>query len=450
MQLLLISIMVFVIMILGAPVAYSFGLGALLFLIMNGSSLGPIASTAFYSMNSFAFLAIPLFVLAGDLMTRSGIADRLVAFSSALLKFMKGAMGAAVIFASMFFGMLTGSNIATITAIAGIMKEPMIKMGYKREYIAGILAASGPLGYMIPPNANAIMFAVIANASVSDLFLSTIIPGLIWAGMMMVVNRFIYKKYFDPSKATEEYKEMALRDGEKTEHDTVASYFQGLGKSFIFTIPALVMPVIIFGGIYGGIFTATEAGAVSGLYAIILGTFITRYMKGNDIWNSFTSTGKQMGTILFITPFAAIFTYVLVTNGAPAAIANFFLSVSTNKIILLLLVDAIFIISGFFVGPAVIIFVITPLMMPTATAIGISTIQLGVMLFVSIGIGNITPPMAFNLFIAARVVDVDVSKVIPPLMYYFAFTGIPMLLLVTFVPELSLWLPRLAGGLLGG
>nr|WP_281350095.1 TRAP transporter large permease [Alkalibaculum sporogenes] len=438
--------MVFVIMIMGAPVAYSFGLGALLFLILNGLSLGPVASTAFYAMNSFAFLAIPLFVLAGDLMTRSGIADRLVGFSSSLLKNVKGAMGAAVIFASMFFGMLTGSNIATITAIAGIMKEPMMKMGYKKEYIAGVLAASGPLGYMIPPNTNAIMFAVIASCSVSDLFLSTVVPGLIWAIMMMVVNRFLYKKYYDPSVATEEYKEIAIRDGDKIPGETIGTYFKDLGKTFVLTIPALIMPLIIFGGIYGGIFTATEAGAVSGVYAIILGVIITKNMKAKGIWDSFTSTGKQMGTILFITPFAAIFTYVLVTNGAPAAIANFFLSVSNNKIILLLLLDAVFIVSGFFVGPAVIIFVITPLLMPTAAAMGIDTIQLGVMLFVAIGIGNITPPMAFNLFIAARVVDVEVSKVIKPLYYYFIFTGVPMLLLVTFVPELSLWLPRLISG----
>ena len=443
--LLIICILIFVTLMCGLPVAYAFLGGSLAYLIATGGNLAPIAGTAFNSMNSFAYLAIPLFVLAGSLMSKSGIAESICRFCSSILRRFKGGMGTAIVLASMMFGMLTGSNTATIMAVNSFLKEPMRKMGWKEEYIAAVMASSGPLGYMIPPNTNAIMFAVIAQCSVSALFLSSLIPGILWGVLMIVVNRLIYKKYYDPNQAEEEYAEQAKYEGSLMPGETNGQYFLGIGRSFIFTIPALLMPVIIFGGIYGGIFTATEAGAVSGLYAILLGFVIKRTMNARQLWDCFTDTGRQMGVILFITPMAAIFTRVLILNDVPSIIASFMLSLSSNRIILLLLIDLVFIVAGFFLNPTVIIYVVTPLIMPTATAIGIEAIQLGCMLFVAIGIGNITPPMAMNLFIASKAVGVDTTKVIPPMMYYFVFAGLPMMLLVTFWPALSLWLPSLIG-----
>lgn len=443
--LLIICAIIFCCMLTGLPVAYAFLGGSLLFLVLTGGNLAPIAGIAFNSMNSFAYLAIPLFVLAGSLMSKSGIAEGICSFCSSILRRFKGGMGTAIILASMMFGMLTGSNTATIMSVNAFMTEPMKKMGWKSEYIAAVMAAAGPLGYMIPPNTNAIMFAVIAGCSVSKLFLCSLIPGLLWGALMMAVNRFTYKKYFDADLATPEYTELSKYEGGLMPGETNSQYLKGIGKSFWITIPALMMPVIIFGGIYGGIFTATEAGAVSGLYAILLGLVFKKTMKLKDLRDAFNETGSQMGVLLFITPMAAIFTRVLVLNNVPNAIATFMLGLSDNRIALLLLIDAIFIVAGFFLNPTVIIYVITPLIMPTATALGIDAIQLGCMLFVAIGIGNITPPLAMNLFIASKAVNVDTTAVIPPLLKYFVFAGLPMMLLVTFCPWVSMWLPSIVG-----
>lgn len=438
--LLFFGILIFVIMLLGCPVAYAFGFGSLMYLIITKASLGTVTLTAFESTASYSFLAIPLFVLAGDLMSASGIANSLVGFVATILKRFKGGMGIAIILSSMLFGMLTGSNIATITAVAGILLKSMVAMGWDPKYIAALLAAAGPLGYMIPPNNNAIMYAVISGGSTSALFLCTVIPGIIWGCMMAVANRIIYKKYYHPELSTPEMREVAMADGVK---EPMSVYLPAIGRAFIKSLPALFMPIIIFGGIYGGIFTATEAGAVASLYAIMIGIFLYRKLTRKSLWKVFEGVSTQMGVILFMTPFAAIFTRILVERNVPAMIANWFMSLSDNTIILMLLIDLVLLISGFFLGVTVIIFVITPLLMPTAAALGISTIQMGCMLFVAIGCGNITPPCCPNLFISAKIVDVPVVACFKPIFYYFFVTGIPMMLLVTFVPALSEWLPSL-------
>jgi len=443
MLLAVICILLFVFMICGLPVAYAFLGGALSFMLINGSNLGSVATTAFSNLNSFAYLAVPLYVLAGVLMSKSGIAESICNFCMSILRRFRGGMASAIVMASMLFGMLTGSNIATIMAVNAFMTEPMKKQGWSREYIAAVIAASGPLGYMVPPNTNAIMYAVVANCSVSGLFLASVIPGVIWGVLIILINTLIYKKYFDPSRASAEYFRQAQNEGKLMPGETNGDYFKGIGRSFIKSIPALLMPVIIFGGIYSGIFTATEAGAISCVYAIFLGFLLKRTMKFGDLTHSFQDTGYQMGVILFITPMAAVFTRMLVVEHVPEMITSAMMSVSSSRIIILLLIDLVFIVAGFFVGPPVIIYVVTPLILPTARAIGLSDIHLGVIMFVAIGVGNITPPMAANLFIASKAVGVKTTQVIPPLMYYFILAGIPMMLLVTFIPALSEWLPSL-------
>jgi len=441
--LLVICVLLFVFMICGLPVAYAFLGGSLAFLILSGGNLGSVSTTAFSNLNSFTYLAVPLYVLAGALMSKSGIAESICNFCSSILRRFKGGMGSAIVLASCLFGMLTGSNIATIMAVNAFMTEPMKKQGWTKEYIAGVIAASGPLGYMIPPNTNAIMYAVVANCSVSGLFLASVIPGIIWAALIIIINSIIYKKHFHAENAVEEYKEVAQNEGRLLPGETNRDYFRGIGKSFTKSIPALLMPMIIFGGIYSGVFTATEAGAISCVYAILLGYVIKRSMKFKDMIKGFQETGYQMGVILFITPMAAVFTRMLVIEHVPEMITSAMMSISDNRVIILLLIDLVCIIAGFFVGPPVIIYVVTPLILPTAMAVGLSAIHLGVIMFVAIGVGNITPPMAANLFIASKAVGVETTKVIPTLMYYFLFAGIPMMLLVTFVPALSEWLPAL-------
>ena len=440
--LLLCCVLILVLLLIGVPVSYAFLAGSLFYLVISGSSTGAVASTAFNALNSYTYLAVPLFVLVGRLMVTSTIATKLVNWAAVLLRKVKGGMAAAIIVAAAFFGMLSGSNIATANAVGSIMFPPMEKMGWDRRYIGAVLAAAAPLGFLIPPNTHAIMYAVIANASVSGLFLSTIVPAAIWAVLMLIINRLMYKKWYHPEKADPEYQKNGMFSAEGGGR----SYIRDVGSSTVKAIPALIMPLIILGGIYGGIFTATEAGAVACLYALLVGLLLYRTLKLRNTVDTFAQTAKDMGVILFITTTAAVFSRILLINGVPQLIADSLLQITSSRVAILLIIDLIYLVAGCFLSPPVIIYVVTPLLMPTASAMGIDAIQLGVILFVAIGIGNITPPYASNLFISARMAKAPVSEIIPPVMPYLLFVGIPVLLLTTFVPVVSTWLPSLFKG----
>jgi C4-dicarboxylate transporter DctM subunit len=431
-------ILILVLMFVGVPVAYAFLWGSLFYLITTQQSLGAVVTTSFNAANSYAFLAIPLFILAGRLMVETTIAQRLVMLAEVLLRKVKGGMAAAIVLAAAFFGTITGSDIATANAVGSIMFPPMLRMGWDKRYIGAVLAVAAPLGFMIPPNTNAIMYATITNASVSDLFLSTIIPGIIWAALIMVINRITYAKWYHPELADEEAKQ-EIRDRELSG----VTRLQEIRSSAYSAVPAIIMPVIILGGIYAGIFTSTEAGGVGCLYAIVVGLVLFRAIKLKNTWACFTDTAKDTGVILMISATSAVFNRILLFANVPALIADGMLGVTENPVFILLFIDIIFLIAGCFLSPPVIIFVVTPLLLPTARMVGVGDIQMGVMLFVAIGIGVITPPLAGNLFISARIARCSVSDILGPVLPYLFFAGIPVLLLVTYVPWFSTFLPNL-------
>jgi C4-dicarboxylate transporter DctM subunit len=434
-------ILILVLMFVGVPVAYSFLWGTLFYLVISHQSLGGVVTTSFNAANSYAFLAIPLFILAGRLMVETSIAQRLVSLADILLRKVKGGMAMAIVLAAAFFGTITGSDIATANAVGSIMFPSMLKNGWDRRYIGAVLAVAAPLGFMIPPNTNAIMYATITSASVSDLFLSTIIPGLIWGILIVIIIRCTYKKWHHPELATEDTK-AEIKRREEADIPRIQEIRTGVKVA----IPAIIMPVVILGGIYSGIFTSTEAGAVGCLYAIIVGFILFRAINAKNLWGCFAGTSKDMGVILMITATSAVFNRILLFAGVPAMIANGMIAISENPMIILLLIDVIFLIAGCFLSPPVIIFVVTPLLIPTARAIGVGDIQLGVILFVAIGIGVITPPLAGNLFISSRMARCSVSDIIPPMLPFLFLAGIPVLLLVTYFPGLSEWLPNLVRG----
>ncbi|WP_102348832.1 TRAP transporter large permease [Bacillus sp. Marseille-P3661] len=434
MELVLISVgIVLAFMFLGMPIALCFLSGSLFYMIVGGESMGSVAPEAFFALDKYALLAIPLFMIAGTLMEVSGIAEKLIDFANALLKKVKGGMGAIIPVSSMFFGALSGSGTATVAALSTILVPKLERLGWDKRYTAALLGASGPLGYMIPPNMNAILFGVIANASVAALFLATVIPGIIWGVLYIIINRLTYKKWYKPNK------QIIAEDVAPT---TNVTYFQGVSSTFVAAIPAFIMPAIIFGGIYGGVFTPTEAGAVACAYALIAGVFIFKGIKRGNFLSAFTHTGGTLGSIMIILPMVVIFTNILVINGVPQMIAEGLNSVSSNKYVVLLLIDILLVVAGFFLDAGVLIFVVAPLLIPTAEALGINIIQLGVIIFVAIGVGTVTPPMAMNLFITSKVSGVSLKDMMKPLLPFLVFAAIPVLLLVTFVPELSLWLPR--------
>ncbi|SKC82362.1 TRAP transporter large permease [Maledivibacter halophilus] len=418
--------------ILSVPVAICFLCGSLLYVLLTGMSPGGIAPGAFFALDSTTLLAIPLFLIGGMLMEISGIAEKLIDFASALLAKVKGGLAATIPVACMFFGALSGSGTAAVAALGSIMIPRLEKLGWDRRYTAALMAASGPLGFMIPPNMTAILYGVISNTSVAALFLSTIIPGFIWCSLYLIINRILYKKYFKENEDFQKLMNQSVKENVK--------------KSFKESIPAFIMPLIILGGIYGGIFTATEAGAVACVYAIIIGVFIYKVVDYKKFSEMTVKTGKTIGSILIIFPMVNVFTRFLIIEGVPQAVASFLLGITSNQYAILLFINIIFLVSGMFLSSGVITLVLTPLMMPTAVAIGLNPIQMGVMLFTAVGIGTITPPMAMNLFVSSKVSGVKFQDMLKPLWPLLFFGAVPVLLLVTFIPLLSLWLPKIVMG----
>lgn len=440
MQILISVVIVLILIAFGVSVPFCFLAGSFIFAWISGSSTGGFFNIAFHSIESQTMLAIPLFLAGGVLMEKSGIAKTLVDLGEMLMKRVKGGLGAAIPVVSCFFGALCGSGSATVSTLATMMAPTMEEKGWDKRYLAALIAACGPLGYMIPPNMNAIMFAGVSSASVAALFLATLVPGILWAIAYIVMNRIVYTRWYHPVEA--------VTAGVKENGGTFTPEGMVVNEPSRWTvvrkaIPALLMPVIVLGGIYGGVFTATEAGSIGCLYGVIIGMIYYRNMNGKAVFSVFRETGETVGNIMIIFPMVLIFSRLLILNGIPSILQNFILSISSSRVVILLVIDLILVISGCFLDVPVLILLYTPLLTPTMHMLGVSDVQFGVMMMVAIGIGTLTPPIAMHLFIVGRMLNVTIKDIWTPLWPMLLFICVPILLLVTFVPALSTFLPSL-------
>ena len=295
-------------------------------------------------------------------------------------------------------------------------------------------------------NTNAIIFASVSSASVGALFMATIVPGLIWAGLYLIINRIIYIKYYHPEYAGKTVASVSActednepkEESEKNARETISR-----NRFFLELVVAVLMPVIVLGGIYGGIFTATEAGAITCLYGAIMGVVVYKKLSLVQLMGVFSKGVKDVSALVIMFPMTLIFSRLMTLNHIPELVAELMLGITNNRIGLILLIDLLLFFIGFFLDGNVIILTLVPLLTPIATACGIDTIQLAVIVFVSIGIGSITPPMATCLMACSRVCDVPIHKLIKPILPFLLFGALPILLLVSFVPVVSTWLPGL-------
>jgi C4-dicarboxylate transporter DctM subunit len=294
---------------------------------------------------------------------------------------------------------------------------------------------------MIPPNVNAIIFnSVCSDSSVAALFLATLIPGIIWTLGYLVLFRFGYTKYYNPVGADADVADKINRTGSPVKAKKEK-------RDFVYgVIAAIGMPVIMMGGIYGGIFTSTEGGAIGCLYALVIGTFLFRKFTLKSAFGDFVNTGVSIGALMILFPMTYIFSRILTLQQVPSLLTNFILSISSNKYAVLIMIDLILFVAGFFVDCSVLQLVFVPLLYPLCKLIGVSATHLAVIVFVSIGVGTITPPMAMNLFITSRILKLPVKDVIQPIWPFVFFVGIPIMLLVTYCPFVSEWLPKLVLG----
>ena len=415
-------------LIIGVPIAFSIGIASIV-TIMSTVPLNVAVLTAaqrtFVGMSSFTLTAIPFFILAGNFMNEGGIAKRLVDFVMAILGKLPGALLVRNVGANALFGAISGSASAAAAAVGSMVKSGEDELGYDQGLSAATNGASAPAGLLIPPSNALITYSLVSGGtSVAALFLAGYIPGLIWALACTIVAVAVAKK--KGYKGTE---------GKFS--------WSNLGRATLAALPSLGLIVVVIGGIVAGVFTATEGSAISVVYSLILG-LLYKNLNFKKIINILVESAKMSAIVVFLIGVSNILSWVMAFTGIPQMIGESLLSITTNPIIILLIMNVILLISGTFmdVTPAILIF--TPLFLPIVQEFGIHPVQFGLIIVYNLCIGNITPPVGNTLFVAIKIGDTTLAKVMPYMLRYYALILIG-LLLVTYVPAISLGLPQAAG-----
>lgn len=418
-------------LVLGVKVPFCFGATIIWYVYSLKLGTSWIISNGYAKVNSILLLSIPMFILAGGIMEKGKLSDVLIGFIEKFVGWIKGSLAIIVIVASAAFGAVSGSGAATLSCIGSIMSPRMKKSGYSDGHIAAVIACSAPLGLLIPPSGLMIVFAWTAGQSVLACFLSTLIPGIILTVLLCIVNYFM------------------LRNNNKiivTQKETFKKWSMNLGHRTIIAFPALLMPVIILGGIYGGIMTPTESAAISVMYAFLVTLLIYKDIKIQNIKDTFTSTATTTGVIMISLFTCTLLGKVFVLANLPNIMMKTMLSISDNNHIILFMINIFLIIIGMLMDDISGILLCTPILMPIALKIGIHPIHFAAIMGVNMGLANITPPSAPFLYLGARLVKCNVSPMLMPVVLMIIFAWVPTLIITTLFPEISLYLPRLILG----
>lgn len=412
-----------VLMALGVPVAFSIGLSTLLAMLLEGGptfAMKTMSQRMATGIDSFTLLAIPFFILAGQIMNRGGIAKRIIDFAKALVGVFPGGLAYVNILSAMIFGALSGSAVAAASAIGGVMSPHMQKEGYDRSYSAAVNITSSTTGLIIPPSNVLIVYSLASGgASIAALFIAGYIPGiLVGVGLMLVAGYVAWRRRY-PTAGTVPILEALRR--------------------FLIAVPALGLIVVVIGGIVGGIFTATEAAAVAVLYAFIL-ALAYRDLRLRDLPKVLLESSETTAVVLLLVGASMAMSWIMALEQVPQDISAFLLGFSDNKIVILLIINLLLLVVGTFmdITPAVLIF--TPIFLPVVEKMGMHPVHFGIMMVLNLCIGLCTPPVGSVLFVGCGVGKVSIASVVRPLLPFYAVM-ILALLLVTYWPALSLWLP---------
>ena len=410
-------------LITGTPISIALGMTVLVFLLGFSSfdmqTVNIISQRLFTGLESFSIMAVPFFVLAGAFLTDGGVAKRIINFAVNLVGWMPGGLAMASVLACAFFATLSGSSPATVMAIGSLMLPAMVQQGYPKGFSTGVIACSGSLGILIPPSIVLIIYAVATSESAGKLFVAGIVPGAL-LGMLLMGVTFIYaKKHNFPTVPRASLKEV--------------------WKSFLDAFWGLMLVVIVMGGIYGGVFTPTEAAAVSAVYAFLCATVIYRTLSLKDVPKVLLHGANTSAMLLYIITNAILFNFLLTSEQIPQALAEWVTHMNLEAWQFLVIVNLTLLLAGQFMEPSSIILILAPLFLPIAQALGIDPIHLGIIMTVNMEIGMLTPPVGLNLYVASHLSHMgltSVSKAALP------FVGVMLvyLMLITYVPEISLWL----------
>jgi C4-dicarboxylate transporter, DctM subunit len=407
-----------ILFLIGVPIAISLGLASAAAVWWTGDiPLLILVQRAFTSIDSFPLMAVPFFVLAGKLMEVGGISERLIRFANTLTGHFKGGLGMVAVVTAMFFSAISGSSAATTAAIGGILIPAMIKKGYDRNFAGSISAVSGELGVIIPPSVPLIVFGVATGTSIGDLFIAGILPGVLIAVSLLLLVYFI-----------------AIRRGYPSDDKAT---FKEKWAGFKSAVLALLMPIIILGGIYGGIFTPTEAAAVAVVYSFIIGAFVYRKITPKVLMKALSESAITTSIVMIIIANAGLFGLILSREGIPAQVTDFFIGLSTNPIVFLLLINILLIIVGMFMETSASIIILAPILTPVAVSMGVDPVHFGIIMVVNLALGMCTPPVGVNLFIAAQIANVKLERLAKALVWFFVVLIID-LLLISFIPQITL------------
>ena len=415
-----------ILLIIGAPIGVAIGLSSavsMICMIPADVSFATSAQRIFAGSNSFSLIAIPFFILAGNIMNNGGIATRLVNCAKVIAGRMPGALAQSNVVANMLFGAISGSGAAAAAAMGSTIGPLEEKEGYDKNYSVAVNVASAPVGMLIPPSNTMIVYSSIAGSvSIAALFMAGYIPGILWGGAVMILAGIMAKK----------------RGYQAEERVT----FKIAMKTFWQAIPSLLLIIIVIGGILAGVFTATEGSAIAVVYATVL-SLIYKSFKLKDIPRIVLESAKTTGIITFMIGLSSIMSWAMAFTEIPDMIATAILGLTDNKILILLLINVLLLVVTFMdVTPAILIF--TPILLPICTAFGMSPIQFGILLCFNLSIGTITPPVGTILFTGCRVGGVTIESVIKYMLPYFAIIFVA-LLLVTYIPAISMFLPKILG-----
>lgn len=408
------------------PVAISLGLASAVALLYSGKvSSSYIAQGLVTSIDSFPLMAVPFFILAGDLMGQGGLSRRLLNVANVFFGRYTGGLAIIAVVTCLFFAAISGSGPATVAAIGGLLLPAMAKEGYDKGYSVGLIASAGSIGIIIPPSIPMIIYAVSANVSITQMFLAGVVPGLLVGLALIVVAYFKARK--------EKYVG-------NTERFSAAQKWQAIWDAKW----ALLVPVIILGGIYGGVFTPTEAAAIGVIYGFVVGLFIHKELKLRDLYKVIAESALTSATVIVIVGTATIFGRVLAIERIPFMIADYIVSLTDNPILILLLINVLLMFVGMFMETLAAIIILVPILLPVVVAVGVDPVHFGIVMIVNLAVGMVTPPVGVNLFVGARVGETTLEKAsvgaIP-----FILIMIVVLLVITYIPAISLFPLKLMG-----
>jgi tripartite ATP-independent transporter DctM subunit len=423
-------IVLFIVLLIGVPIPLAFFASTLTLVVLGGYDYSFLLPYGYNKASSIILVAIPLFVLAGSLMEKGGIGESLVNLVDVFVGRVKGGLGAVMVISCALFGAISGSGMATLSCIGSIILPRMYAAGYPRGLSSALISSASLLGLLIPPSLNMILFAFVGGQSVLACFMATVIPGIILVIFLSAVNIFLLHN--DPNIVV-------------TPPTPPREFVGKLASRSLRAIPALIAPIIILGGIYGGFMTPTEAASISVLYSIPVGWIIYRGLNLRTLRDSLIYSGTTAGVIMIMLFSVMVLSRLYVMENVPKLILNFLTQISDNTTVLILMVNLFLVIIGMIMDDTSAILLTTPIMLPIIMELGVNPVHYAAIMGVNLGLGCVTPPCAPFLYLGARVGGASINEMLKPTMWLILFAWIPTLIITTYIPEVSLFLPRLIG-----